>query len=498
MMHLHLQKRGNRWYFRRPVPKDLQAHYPHKTLLVALGTSDYDVAKERASALTVQTNNEFAGLRGVTPDTWEAPGRLAYEYLAREELENAEEWERERRANREYHEAVDEGARQQAASVERTLKAAGLPTMTELVDAVDFGLTVDRPQPPGKTQDITKPNQARLGASQGKAETLRHIVPVWISRNAPKKESQTQAQRALDLFEEAVGVVPVRDLTKAHGAAFVRFLLSEKRGFGRKTASNHAALITALANVAVKDDRIERNPMDLSFDKSIGAGQRKPWSDAELEAIFSCPLFSERMDTMPQWMNVAHEDARAALLMVLHTGVRIGEIGQLRRQDFLVRGGIKAIHITAEAGSVKTDDSERVVPLASHLLADPWFAGWLVKVMDGTNSAAPALPSVNGRRNDRPSDILTKWFKAFREHLKLPAGRLNGTHKFRHWIRSALADKGVGDATADSITGHAAQGSSGRIVYTAAASLPVMLEALDRITYPKVNQSLGHSSVASQ
>ncbi len=489
-MHLHLQKRGNRWYFRRPVPQDLQAHYPRKTLLVALGTSDYDVAKERASELTVTTNKEFAALRGERPDAWTAPARLALDSDLAASVEEGHAWADEYRANRKHYDAIDDALRQQGELADRTLQAAGLPTMSQLQDAVDFGLQVSvRKTSSGRPQSSNGVPRRGVIRHTGPdhLKTLHHVVPSWVSRNGPKKESQTQAQRALDLFEEAVGVVPVQDITKAHGAAFVRFLLSEERGFGRKTARNHAALITAITNVAVKDGLIDRNPMDLSFDKNIGAGQRTPWSDAELETIFSSPLFSDRMDTIPQWMNVAHVDARAALLMVLHTGVRIGEIGQLRRQDFLIRGGIAAIHITAEAGSVKTDDSERVVPLATHLLDDPWFSQWLSGVMDGTRLSDPALPSVNGRKNGRPSDVLTKWFKAFREHLELPGGRLHGTHKFRHWIRSALADKGVGDATADSITGHAAQGSSGRIVYTAAASLPVMLEALNRVTYPAIS-----------
>ncbi len=491
-MHLHLQKRGNRWYFRRPVPQDLQAHYPSKTILKALGTSDYETAKLRASELTSKTNKEFLELRGGQPDTWSAPARLALEADLADSIKVGHEWADEYQANREQWDAVDEGLRSQRASVDSLLVASGLPSVSQLMDAQDLGHAVTlsepiREQAPSSPLPFPpKPSRARKAGQNAALHTLRHVVPSWISRNGPKKESQTQAQRALALFEEAVGIVPVTDLTKADGAKFVRFLLDPARKFGRKTASNHAALITALANVAVKDDWIERNPMDLSFDRRIGAGQRTPWSDAELETIYSSPLFSDHMEQIPTWMNVTHTDARAALLMVLHTGVRIGEIGQLRRQDFLERGGIKAIHITAEAGSVKTDDSERVVPLAAHLLSDPWFATWLAGVMDGSNPSAPALPSVNGRRNDRPSDVLTKWFKAFREYLSLPGGRLNGTHKFRHWIRSALADKGVGDATADSITGHAAQGSSGRVVYTAAASLPAMLEALNRINYPEI------------
>ncbi|KVP53633.1 hypothetical protein WJ91_24845 [Burkholderia ubonensis] len=311
--------------------------------------------------------------------------------------------------------------------------------------------------------------------------TLRDVVPSWIVRNAPKDNAIRRTEKALALFEEAVGVVPLTELTKAVGARFVDFLLDPARGWVRKTAGNHATSITALANVAVKVDLLERNPLDLAFDKTIGSKSREPWTDDELKRMFSHPLFSSRMDETPHWQGVEPADGRAALLMLLHTGARIGEIAQLRREDFQVRSGAIAIRITADAGTVKTQESERIVPLASHLLSDPWFAAWLAGVMGGTG---PAMPSACGRTRG-PGDTLGQWFRQFRAAASLPQGKLEGSHKFRHWLRTALAEKHVGEATMDSITGHSAQGSSGRKNYTASASLSTMKEALDRVEYPK-------------
>jgi integrase len=192
------------------------------------------------------------------------------------------------------------------------------------------------------------------------------------------------------------------------------------------------------------------------------------------------------MGTVPDWHNVTQTDGRALVLMLAYSGARIGEIAQLRRGDFLTRGGIKAMRITAEAGTTKTKESERFVPFAGHLLNDPWFAVWLGGIMDGLRSDQEAMPSFHGRARDC-SDVAGRWFTYFRDDTGVPRGRLYGSHKFRHWIRSALADCGVGDATADSITGHAATGSTGRKVYTATASLPVMLEALNKLTYPAMS-----------
>jgi integrase len=237
-------------------------------------------------------------------------------------------------------------------------------------------------------------------------------------------------------------------------------------------------------NVAVKDDLISKNPFDLSFDKTIGAKARTPWTDDELNRLYTHTLFTSRMADVPRWHKVAPRDGRAALLLLLHTGARDGEIGPLRREDFQIRSGIPAIRITAEAGTLKTSESERIIPLASHLLRDTWFSKWLTEIL---NSSGPAMPSLCGRSRG-PGDTFGQWFRQFRNDAGLPKGALEGAHKFRHWIRSALAEQHVGESTMDSIVGHRGHGSSGRKVYTATASLSTMKDALDRVGYPETSR----------
>ncbi len=341
----------------------------------------------------------------------------------------------------------------------------------------DKGEPVETPSDPQKPASVTATPEEPAAPPM----TLRDVLPSWKTRTSARPNAISRAEHALKLFEQAVGVVPVTELTKASGVRFLRFLLDETaRGFGRKTANNHASAISALMNVAVKDDLIALNPFDLSIDTSIGAEKREPWTDEQLRRIYSHKLFSDGMSETPRWHDVDPADGRALLLMLLHTGARIGEIAQLRREDFLTRSGLVSIRITAEAGTVKTQESERVVPLAEHLLADPWFSTWLEGVMGRTGNAMPTMC----RRARGPSDTAGQWFRYFRKAVGLPSGALEGSHKFRHWIRSALAEKHVGEATADAITGHAATGSSGRKVYTATASLKAMREALDRLEFP--------------
>ncbi|MFL9917389.1 tyrosine-type recombinase/integrase [Paraburkholderia fungorum] len=347
-----------------------------------------------------------------------------------------------------------------------------------------LGEPVDTPDAP-MNPDIVSATEEPIQEPDDKPKTLRDMVPSWQQWNghAETDNPVKRAGKALKLFEEACGPVPLSDLTRATGAAFAKFLLDgTTRGFGAKTAHNHYTAVNALVNTAVKDGILDRNLFAVSFDKTKGAKKREGWTDSELAILFGSPLFSNQMEQVRHWDNVTPEDGRAALLLLLHTGARIGEIAQLRREDFQTRNGVKTVRITAEAGTVKTDDSERVVALASHLLEDPWFSAWHKRVAGGTGGA---FPSLSGRATP-PGGTLGKWFRELRRSLGLPLGQLDGSHKFRHWIRGALADKGIGTETADSITGHAAQGSSGRVNYTKAASPRTMREALDSLEWPEI------------
>ncbi len=474
-----------------PITNELIAYIAQRAERDVLALDDLLRSNPRYLADMVRSTASrgiFTG-RPIFNDAWDAVG----EYLDPEQYENASDIHRaivrllrtdlmvgRLDAARRVAEAactalsirVDWTQPQARMSLQRILGA--MVRAWQNVEKRDSGEPIETPQAP------TVPNVAKSEEHESIPKTLRDVVPMWVSRNAPKDNAIGRTEKALALFEQAVGIVALTALTKAVGARFVDFLLAPERCWTRKTASNHAACITALVNVAVKADLLERNPLDLSFDKATGARTREPWTDDELKRMFAHPLFSKGMHLTPQWQAVSPTDGRAALLLLLHTGARIGEIAQLRKEDFQTRSGIAVIRITADAGTVKTQESERVVPLAGHLREDAWFAQWLQETGGGTG---PAFPSVCGRARG-PGDTLGQWFRQFRADAGLPQGKLEGSHKFRHWLRSALAEKHVGEATMDSITGHSAQGSAGRKVYTAESSLPIMLAALDRIDWP--------------
>ncbi|WP_175911903.1 tyrosine-type recombinase/integrase [Burkholderia sp. BCC1640] len=506
--------RGSIFYIRVGLPDDIRHLWPRlpngklptDAYRASLKTRNRDEAVTKSYKIIAEYRDQFAALRAASAPLPFVPILPA---LAKRFAEEAQSLAAQADAgNRVVNWALLKGgnldiARDYAERIAESwgIRAdwnsqEGLACMNQIARSV-VAVWQERPQdgsneaiePLNATIQTKTPVAPRRAQAPAKVTmTLRDVVPHWVRWNAPGNDAKGVTERALRRFEAAVGMVPLDQISKATGSKFVASLLDEDSGIGRKTAGNVAAAITALVNVAVREDLLDRNPMDLTFDTSLGAKQRTPWNDRELAILFGCSLFSEQMDESYQWVAVEPNDARAILLLLLHTGARVGEIAQLRCEDFVAINGVLAIHITAEAGTVKTAESERYVPLADHLRCDPWFSDWLTETMGKTGHA---MPSLHGRVHT-PAETYTRWFAKLRKELRLPLGRLAGTHKFRHWMRSSLAAKDVSENTADSITGHAAQGSSGRRIYTAAATLPAMLDALNRLDYPKILQRPCH------
>ncbi|AWN38927.1 DUF6538 domain-containing protein [Methylobacterium radiodurans] len=123
--------------------------------------------------------------------------------------------------------------------------------------------------------------------------------------------------------------------------------------------SDLAALKT-LFGWAVINRKLPTNPA-AGLTIKVGKKQRlrpKGFVEAEAHAILSAAL---------HYVPGPREDARTAAAkrwlpwLCAFSGARVGEMGQLRRQDLRREGDLWVLHITPEAGTVKTDEAREVV-----------------------------------------------------------------------------------------------------------------------------------------
>jgi integrase len=280
------------------------------------------------------------------------------------------------------------------------------------------------------------------------------------------------------LFDASGQNLPLTSLTRVHGAAFRAYLVHPDRTFKGKTALNNWTAVQALMNVAEDVGLIPRNVWGGMTLEVTGSEKRTKHTNEELKQLFNTPLFFER--GYPALNNVSPDDAYWCMLLGLWTGARIGEIAQLEMADVLVQNGLEVLSIHGRSGTIKTENSERVIPVPPELIR-LGFIEWATSRREaGTVKLFETLHRVGAVT---PAEIMSEWNREYRKNVGAATGPLNGFHRFRHTVRSALAALHVGRETADALTGHGATGSSGTKIYTH-IDAGTIFDALGRLKFP--------------
>ncbi|WP_193127353.1 tyrosine-type recombinase/integrase [Klebsiella aerogenes] len=196
--------------------------------------------------------------------------------------------------------------------------------------------------------------------------------------------------------------------------------------------------------VDVKEWR-DKNPITGMMYKKVGnVTEKEEVTPAQYETVMSVPTVAN--DEQVKWANA----------IMYHTGVRVSELCQLTKADYIEIEGIKCISINTheEGKSTKTETSKRNIPLCDKLLAmGIWEKKPVMKT--GVNSVM---------------DKVSKSFKLI--SLK------RSTHCFRHSLSNRLRDTGAEDSTRAFILGHAQSTMTDR-VYVTREPLKRMLAALN-------------------
>ncbi|MCZ8036257.1 MAG: tyrosine-type recombinase/integrase [Novosphingobium sp.] len=133
-----------------------------------------------------------------------------------------------------------------------------------------------------------------------------------------------------------------------------------------------------------------------------------------------------------------------------YTGSRVGEMVQLRKQDVKKQGDLWVIHITPEAGTVKTDEARDVV-MHEHLV-EKGFPTFVQSSPDEYLFITPKRGSpVRGPLRSRKNDLI----EHARETVKDPNVAPN--HGWRHRFKTVGMEAGIDHRVLDAIQGQSAR-----------------------------------------
>jgi integrase len=220
------------------------------------------------------------------------------------------------------------------------------------------------------------PLEAAVPREKAERPTLTGLVEGWwrenSAANTAKPATYVNYKGAIKQLVAFLGHDDASRVTPRDVVAFKDHRLgtiSERTGkpvSARTVNDTDLAALKSVLGWAVSNHKLPSNPAEgITAPVNRRAKGRKVFTADEMKVLLSACLNVERG---PQESLQTYALRRWVPWVLAYTGARVGEIVQLRRQDVYRKDDHWIIHITPEAGSVKTDE-EREVPVHPHLVA---------------------------------------------------------------------------------------------------------------------------------
>jgi integrase len=294
-------------------------------------------------------------------------------------------------------------------------------------------------------------------------------------------------------FRDVIARLPP-NLTKRYSEDVSLEALADQNEVKRGPCMSYATqglylrLLNNLLAFAKSDGLIPSNPFppELGPRGKKGAREkaRNSYSDDQLEAIFTSPLYTgcvddERGFSRPMPGNVTRRSRFWLPLIALFSGLRMNEILQLTKWHIQsATDGFPAFLIGGDM-TVKTKASYRVVPVHRELLR----CGLIAHVANLAHDDSLLFDDVPPGPDGYASSTFSKRYASFWKSLKAgEPDRKVGFHSFRHNFRDALRVPGADDALVKELGGWS-RGGSVSDSYGDGARAAVLRPLIDAITY---------------
>ena len=272
-------------------------------------------------------------------------------------------------------------------------------------------------------------------------------------------------------------------------------------------ANTYLNKVCVVLNWAVREELLARNHLRglRLADPIARLEKRHPFSDHQLEAIFTAPLFTGCSDDGHGYAKIGDAKPKGTRfwvpLIALFSGMRLNQICQLDVTDVRAVEGVECFVISVKSlvGScdkhLKTSGSERIVPILSYL-KQLGLAEFVKRRVEAGESKLffDICPGQNGFR----STAFSKWFVLF---LEKAGARMPRTsfHSFRHCFRDALRRARVDREIAMTLGGWGNGSKSGLDVsdyYGRGFESSLLSVELEKVTFEQINALCALTSLA--
>lgn len=335
-----------------------------------------------------------------------------------------------------------------------------------------------------------------------KADTIRmnREIITWFSQHVGRTfPASAIDKRAVREWKTALAKFPIKaaEVREFRGLSF-RKIIAENERLGRPTLSDrtvnkYLSALGAYCQWLMQNGHFDANPVDgMSLGKAKGQGKVRPYTPAQLSAIFASPLF-----TACQSIAVAHRPGNVQVrdhrywlpLLSLFTGARMGELAQLLTADVRQEQGRWIIHVTREgdaAKTTKTRGSQRVIPVHPELERLGFLKHHARSVAAGDHRLFPEIePDTRGTLAGNYS----RWYARYVERIGVKADASVNFHSFRHGMADALRRAGFRDEEFAPLLGHTSATTTGRYGILSEGDLATRCRMIDAVKFPELDLS---------
>ncbi len=312
---------------------------------------------------------------------------------------------------------------------------------------------------------------------------LLGLLDAYLNEKARYGKGTEARKRWTPVFKGLVAFLKHDDaqqITKADVVRWMEKLLETKSP--KTVKDTDLGSIRAVLGWAHRRDKIASNPVaDVKLESFRAPVTReKGLTDDEAKAVLQAakayqPPHSDNPQTREKPALTAAK--RWVPWLCAHTGGRVAEMAQLRREDVQERGGITFIRITPDAGSVKTAQF-RDVPVHPQLV-ELGFLQFVAGAGEGPlffDGAAKRTGKTHAAKT--AGDKVSKWVR----ELGLISAQIDPSHGWRHRFKTVARDVALDPRVVDAIQGHAARTAGenyGDVTLKARAAAIVKMPAYD-------------------
>ncbi len=301
--------------------------------------------------------------------------------------------------------------------------------------------------------------------------TLRTLPPMWTMRR------------------------DMRDLTMREAAKLAK--ASNFPQTALNTVNKALSTISPLYNWLIEEQWELRNPCTgLFYRGAKGKNPRPPFGTERLNKIFGSPLFtgfvSDGCEHKPG--DQFADDWRFWIpVVMLFTGIRVGEAAQLRTDDitFNDKQQVWVIDIRHEPTRGQTTKSGKSrITLAHRKLVELGFVGFVEmrRAQTPAETTAPLFPEVNRDDQHQIGSKPSEFWRDYLTRIGLKQSRDGlGAHSFRHELADRLRDEaGLPDDSVAVALGHDQKSTTGGYGNVRQGTVKFLKPIFDAVTFDGV------------